>query len=184
MKTKILPNGNIKVWFSREAEFKIISKNEPLIDTLIEASVIEKKYSKILVEEIRKAELDDMHGVLLHIDDILQDQMDKMKISDLDLIFNEFNSTFSTNFKYHKNSNGLISVLFGQFDNYQEFRSNYFCSFLLKLFAFKINIIATEDLNPELKGISEFLKAFAALQMKTYLEVSSTMKFAGVIRTQ
>lgn len=184
MKTKQLPNGNTKVWFDREEEFKIIGKNEPLIDTLIEANLLERQYSRTLVEEIQSQGHDDIHGVLLNIDDMLQDQMDKMKTSELDLIFSEFNSTFSTNFKYHRNSNGLISVLFGQFNNYQEFRNNYFCSFLLKLFAFKINIIATVDLNPELKGISEFLKAFAALQIKTYLETSSTMKFAGVIRTQ
>ena len=184
MKTKTLPNGNTKVWFDREEEFKIINKTEPLIDTLIEANLLERQYSQILVEEIQLAGYDDMHGVLLHIDDILEDHMDKMKISELDLIFSEFNSIFSTSFKYHRNSNGLISIIFGQFNNYQEFRNNYFCSFLLKLFAYKINIIATEDLNSELKGISEFITIYAGKQMKTYLEASSTMKFAGVIRTQ
>jgi hypothetical protein len=182
MKTKTLADGNTKVWFDQEEEFKIIGKNEPLIDTLIEANLLEKQYSQTLVEEIREAGHDEIHGVLIHIDDILEDQMDKLKISDLDLIISEFNSIFSTSFKYHRNSNGLISVLFGQFNNYQEFRCNYFYSFLLKLFAFKINIIGTEEINPELKGISEFLTIYAGEQMKTYMEASNSLKFARVIR--
>jgi hypothetical protein len=182
MKTKKLADGNTKVWFDREEEFKIIGKNKPLIDTLIEANLLERQYSKTLVEEIQLAGYDNMHGVLLHIDDILEDQMDNLKISELDIVFSEFNSAFSTNFKYHKNSNGLISIIFGQFDNYEEFRNNYFCSFLLKLFAFKIDLKGTEEQNPELKGLSEFITIYAALQMKTYLEASRTMKFARVIR--
>lgn len=182
MKKKTLADGNTKVWFEREEEFKIISKSEPLIDTLIEANLLEKRYSQTLVEEIQSQGHDDIHGVLLHIDEILQDQMDNMKISELDLILSEFNSTFSTSFKYYKNSNGLISITFGQFDNYQEFRNNYFCSFILKLFAFKIDIMRTEKLNPELKGISEFLTIYAGEQMNIYLEASRTLEFARVIR--
>jgi hypothetical protein len=182
MKTKTLANGNTKVWFDREEEFKIIGKSEPLIDTLIEANLLERQYSQTLVEEVQKAGHDDIHGVFLHIDDILEEQMDKLKISELDTIFSEFNSTFSTNFKYHKNSNGLISIIFGQFNNYEEFQCNYFCSFLLKLFAFKIDLNGTEEQNPELKGISEFITIYAGEQMKIYLEASSTMKFARVIR--
>jgi len=182
MKTKTLADGNTKVWFDREEEFKIISKTEPLIDTLIEASLLERQYSQTLVDEIGEAGHDDIHGVLLHIDTILEDQMSMMKISELDLIFSEFNSIFSTSFKYHRNSNGLISIIFGQFDNYQEFCNNYFCSFILKLFAFKIDLNETEEQNPELKGISEFLTAFAALQMKTFMEASRNKEFARVIR--
>ena len=182
MKTKTLADGNTKVWFDREEEFKIISKTEPLIDTLIDASLLERQYSQTLVEEVQKAGYDDIHGVLLHIDTILEDQMSMMKISELDLIFADFNSTFSSNLKYHKNSNGLISVIFGQFDDYQEFRKNYFCSFLLKLFAFKIDLKETEEQNPELKSISEFLTAFAALQMKTFMDASRNKEFARVIR--
>jgi hypothetical protein len=182
MNTKILADGNSKVWFDREEEFKIINKTEPLIDTLIEASLLERQHSQTLVDEIREAGHDDIHGVLLHIDSILEDQMSMMKTSELDLIISEFNSIFSTSFKYHRNSNGLISIIFGQFNNYQEFRCNYFCSFILKLFAFKIDLELTEEQNPELKGISEFLTAFAALQMNTYLEASNTLKFARVIR--
>ncbi len=181
MKTKTLPNGNTKVWFDKEAEFKIINKSEPLIDTLIEASVMEKKYSKILVEEIQKAGLDDIHGVLLELDDMLQTQMDKLKISELDMAFNSFNSIFNTTYKYHVNSNGLISIIFGQFDNYEEFRRNYFCSFLLKLFVCKIDIKGSEEENSELKGLTDFISKFAPEYMKIYLKASKTTKFGWVI---
>ena len=51
MKTKQLPNGNTKVWFDREDEFTIVGKNEPLIDTIIDANLLQRKYNKILVEE-------------------------------------------------------------------------------------------------------------------------------------
>ncbi|HEY5125526.1 MAG TPA: hypothetical protein VIK14_17495 [Ignavibacteria bacterium] len=181
MKTKTLANGSTKVWNDNEAEFKIINKSEPLIDTLIEASLIEKKYSKILVEEIRKAGLDDMHGILLELDDMFQTQMDSMETSELDFIFNEFNSVFAASFKYHKNANGLISILFGQFDNYQEFRRNYFCTFILKMFAGEIDIAKSEKENPELKGLTEFIAKFAPEYMKIYLEKSRDMNFAWVI---
>jgi hypothetical protein len=181
MKTKTLPNGNTKVWFSREAEFKIISKNEPLIDTLIEASVIEKKYSKILVEEIRKAGLDDMHGILLELDEMFQTQMDTIRTSKLDMIFAEFNSIFNTTHKYHVNSNGLISIIFGQFDNYLEFRRNYFCTFILKMYGCKIDIKGSEEKNPELRGLIAFVETYAPEYMKIYLETSNAMNFAWVI---
>jgi hypothetical protein len=181
MKTKTLPNGNTKVWFDQEAEFKIISKKEPLIDNLIEASVIEKKYSKILVEEIRKAGLDDMHGILLELDEMFQTQMDTMGVSKLDMIFADFNSIFNTTYKYHVNSNGLISIILGQFDNYQEFRRNYFCTFLLKLFACRIDIIGSEEENPALRGLTDFVKTFAPEYMKIFIKTSHVMKFAWVI---
>ncbi|MDO9580504.1 MAG: hypothetical protein Q7J06_08050, partial [Bacteroidales bacterium] len=87
MKTKTIENGNIKVWCDNQEEFIIAGKNEPLIDTIIDANLLQKKYSKILVEEIRKEGHDDIHGVLLDIDDMLQTQMDSMETSELDLIF-------------------------------------------------------------------------------------------------
>ena len=181
MKTKTLANGNTKVWYEREHEFKIISKSEPLIDTLIEASVIEKKYSKILVEEIRNAGHDDIHGVLLDIDDMLQNQIDKMETIKLDLIIQEFNSIFNTTYTYHVNSNGLISIIFGQFDNYEGFRRNNFCTFILKMFAGKIGIVKSEEENQELKGLIKFVATYAPEYMKIYLDTSRTMKFAWVI---
>ena len=180
MKTKTLANGNTKVWYDKEEDFKIIGKNEPLIDTLIEANLLEKKYNKILVEEIRKAGLDDIHGVLLELDEMFQTQMDTMEVSKLDMIFAEFNSIFNTTYKYHVNSNGLISIIFGQFDNYTEFRRNYFCTFILKMYVCKIDIKGREEKTPELKGLTKFVETYDD-DMKLYLETSRTMKFAWVI---
>ncbi|MGD0341801.1 MAG: hypothetical protein ABSA76_08870 [Bacteroidales bacterium] len=181
MKTKILTNGNTKIWFENESEFTIINKTEPLIDTLIEASVIEKKYSRMLVDEIKKTDLDVIHGVLLGVDDMLQNQMDRMEVSKLDESLNEFNSIFQTTYMYHKNSNGLISIIFGQFENYHEFRRNYFCSFLLKLFACKIDVKRSEEKTPALRGLTDFISKFAPEYMKIYLETSIAMKFTRVI---
>jgi hypothetical protein len=181
MKTKTLPNGNTKVWFDREEEFKIIIKPGNLLDTLIDASILEKKYSRILVDEINQNGLDDIHGVLLGIDGILQSKMDEMEATRLDEIFREFNTIFNTNYNYHKNSNGLISIIFGQFDTYLEFRRNYFMSFLIKLFACKIDIIRCEEETPSLKGLTKFIKTYAAQYMKIYMEASRNMNFAHVI---
>jgi hypothetical protein len=182
MKTKTLPNGNTKVWFDREEEFKIIFKPGNLLDTLIDASLLEKKYSRILVDEIKQDGLDDIHGVLLGIDGILQSKMDEMEATRLDGIFREFNTIFNTNYNYHKNSNGLISIIFGQFDTYLEFRRNYFMSFLIKLFACKIDIIRCEEETPSLKGLTKFIERYAAQQMETYMDVCRTIKYAHVIR--
>lgn len=181
MKTKTLANGNTKVWFDKEEDFKTIGKNEPLIDTLIEVNLLEKQYSKILVEEIRKAGLDDIHGVLLELDEMFQTQMDTMEVSKLDMIFAEFNSIFNTTYRYHVNNNGLISIIFGQFENYQEFRRNYFCTFILKMYVCKIDIKGSEEENPELKGLIAFLETYAPEYMKIYLETSKRMKFSWVI---
>ncbi|MGD0581485.1 MAG: hypothetical protein ABR974_00915 [Bacteroidales bacterium] len=181
MNTKTLVNGNTMVWFSREKKFKIISKSEPLIDTLIEANLLEKQYSKILVEEIRKAGLDDMHGILLELDEMFQTQMDSMETRNLDEVFNEFNSIFHTNYKYQKSSNGLISITLTHFGIYQEFVKDYFGSFILKLFACKIDIIKSEEENHEFQGLTEFILKFAPEEMKLYLETKKDMKFPWVI---
>ena len=71
MKTRTIENGNIKVWHDNEEEFIIVNKNEPLIDTIIDANLLQRKYSKMLVEEVRAAGLNDVHGLFLEIDDSL-----------------------------------------------------------------------------------------------------------------
>ena len=119
MKTTVLANGNTKVWHDHEEEFIIVNKNEPLVDTIIDANLLQKKYSKMLVEEIRVAGLDDIHGVFINIDDSLDTQLDRLNINELDLTFDSFNSLFQTKFKYHKNTNGLISIIFSDFNDYQ-----------------------------------------------------------------
>jgi hypothetical protein len=184
MKTKTIENGKIKVWFDKEEEFTIVGKNEPLIDTLIDANLLQKKYSKMLVEEIRKAGLDDFHGVFIDINDSLDTQLDRMNINELDLIFDSFNSVFPTKFKYHINSNGLVSLIFANFDDYQEFKNNYFGTFFLKLYAFKIYIGKTEEKNKTIKGLPDFLSKFAYEYLRKYLEVSREKKFSGVIRVK
>ena len=138
----------------------------------------------MLVEKVRTTGLERIHGVFIDIDDSLETQLDKLNISELDLIFNEFNSIFQSNFKYHKNSNGLISIIFGEFKDYQEFLQDYFSAFLIKLFAFKIEIIATEEQNDSIKGLSGFISKFSDDYLKIYLETSRKMKFKGIIRVE
>jgi hypothetical protein len=161
MKTKPIESGNIKVWFDREEEFTIVGKNEPLIDTLIDANLLTQKYSEIFVKEVMNAGLDHVHGVQIAIDDMLQSQMDKMEVSKLDMIFDEFNLLFKTHLKYHRSSNGLVSIMFGEFNDYQEFLQDYFGAFLLKLFAFRVDIIKSEEKDETIKGISAFISKFA-----------------------
>jgi hypothetical protein len=48
----------------------------------------------ILVGEIKKAGLDDIHNAFIELDDTLQSQINKMGISKSDEVFNEFNSIF------------------------------------------------------------------------------------------
>jgi hypothetical protein len=181
MKTKTIENGKIKVWYDNEEEFIIVGKNEPLYNTLIDANLLEKKYSKILLEDIKKAGLDDIHGVFIDIDNSLQSNLDNLRVNELDEIFSSFNSVFSTNYKYLKNSNGLISILFGKFDNYQEFVKNYFCTFLLKMFDCKIDILKSEEKDETMKGLTNFISNFADDYLKKYLETSKTMDFPWVI---
>lgn len=184
MKTKTIENGNIKVWHDHEEEFVIINKNEPLIDTLIDANLRQKKYSKILVEEVRDAGLDSIHGVFIDVDDSLETQLDKLTINESDLIFNAFNSIFNTTFKYRMNSNGLLSIVIGEFADYQDFKRKYFGTFLLKLFAFKVDIIKSEEKDETLRGLSDFRSKFADDYLRIYLETSRTMKFKDIIRVK
>ena len=184
MKTKTIDNGNIKVWFNREEEFIIVNKNEPLIDTIIDANLLQVKYSKMLVDEVRAAGLDDVHGLFLEIDDSLEDQLDKLKVSELDKILDEFNLRFNTTYKYRMNSNGLISIVIGEFKNYQEFMRMYFGTFLLKLFAFKVDILLSEEKNETIRGLSGFLSKFADDYLQKYLETSRNLKFKSIIRVK
>jgi hypothetical protein len=181
MKTKTLTNGNTKVWYDNEDEFIIVNKNQPLFDTIIDANLFQRKFSRMLLKEISEAGLNDIHDVFIDLDDSLQFQMDKTEESALNESLNRFNLIFHTTFKYHKNSNGRISIIFGQFENYQEFRRNYFCSFLYKLFACKIDIKRSEEKTPTLQGLTDFISIYAPECVKTFLEASRTMKFPWVI---
>jgi hypothetical protein len=125
-----------------------------------------------------------IHGVFIDIDDSFQNHLDKLNNKELDDVFNSFNSIFHSEFKYHKNSNGLISIVLREFENYEDFKRNYFGAFLIKLFAFKIDIIATEDKNDSIRGLSGFLSKFADDYLKIYLETSRKRKFKGIIRTE
>ncbi len=184
MKTRKIANGSTKVWFDREEEFTIVGKNEPLIDTLIDANLLSRKYSEILVKEVMIAGLDHIHGVQIAIDDSLQDQLDKMEASKLDMIFSEFNQLFKTHLKYHRSSNGLVSIMFGEFKEYKEFLQYYFGAILLKLYAFKVDIIKTEEQNDSIKGLSDFISKFAEDYLKIYLRVIKKRKFNGIIRIE
>ncbi len=184
MKTKPLVNGDTLVWYGREEEFLTVKKNQPLYDTIIDANLLEKKYSRILVDEIQMAGLDEIHGVLLDIDDMLQSQIDTMKVNELDLVFNQFNDIFHTDYKYYRSSDGLVSITLTHFENYPEFVKDYFGAFILKLFACKIDIIKSEEGNHELQGLTEFISKFAPEYMKIYLETSRNNKFAWVIQIE
>ena len=107
-----------------------------------------------------------------------------MKLTELDKIFDSFNSIFQTTYKYHVNENGLISILFGRFENYQDFVRNYFGTFLLKLFAFKVDLLLSEEKDDNIKGLSDFITRFAEAYFKTYLDTSEKLKFAEIIRVK
>jgi hypothetical protein len=181
LKTKVLKNGNIKVWWDREEEFTIVGKGEPLYDSLIDANLTVKKHSRKLVKEINKAGLENIHGVFIRIDEIYETQLDKLETKELDRIFDDFNSIFKTSLRYHLNENGLVSIIFGKFDDYQEFVKNYFATFLLKIFAFKVNITLSEEGDNMFKGLSDFIARFADDYLTKYLETSKVMKFEGLI---
>jgi hypothetical protein len=182
MKTKKIANGNIKVWYDHEEEFVIINKNELLFDTIIDANLLQRKYSKILLESVESYGSNDIHKVFIDIDDSFQNSLDYLNIIELDLIFDEFNSRFKPTYRFHLNDNGKISIMFGRFDNFQEFMSNYFGTFLLKLFACRINITLSEEKNETIRGLSGFISKFADDYYKIYLETSKSMKFKGIIR--
>jgi hypothetical protein len=182
LKTKVLKNGNIKVWWDKEEKCNIVSKNDPLYDTLIDVNLNVKKYSRILVKEIKDAGLDKIHGKLIECDNSLEDRLDKLPRDELDTILMNFNSTFNTNYGYHINDNGLVSIVFGKFDTYEDFKRNYFGTFLLEMFAFKVNILLSEEKDETIKGLSGFISRFADDYLKTYLEASRTLKFDNIIR--
>jgi hypothetical protein len=184
MKRKQLKNDKIKVWFDREEEFTIVGKNEPLIDTIIDANLLSKRYSEILIKEVMDAGMEDIHGIQIAIDDSLQNQFDNLTINELNRIFDEFNSIFRTHLKFHKNSNGLISIIFGEFKDYQEFIQDYFGSFLLKMYAFKVNIIKSEEKDKTIRGLSGFISKFADDYLKIYLATSREKKFSGIIHVK
>lgn len=184
MKTKQLPNGNIKVWFTREEEFKIINKNAPLIDTVIDSSLKEKKFGKFLVSEIQNAGYDDIHGVFIDLDDTMNTYVDTYDIQELEYNTESFNTIFSTNYKFHKNSNGKISIILKEFETYDEFRRDYFLTFFLKLFIGQIDLELSVVENPEYHGLTDFLNRFVPENYSLYLETSKAKDFSWVIKNQ
>ena len=68
--------------------------------------------------------------------------------------------------------------------DYQDFLQDYFVAFLIKLFAFKVDIIATEEKNDSIKGLSGFISRFADEYMNIYLEISRKRKFDGIIQVK
>jgi hypothetical protein len=126
--------------------------------------------------------MDEIHGKLIEIDNSFEDRLDKLPKDELDTIFNDFNSIFNTNYGYHANNNGLISIIFGKFETYEEFKRNYFGTFLLEMFAFKVNIESSEVKNEAIKGLSDFISRFAEHYLKIYLEASRTLKFDNIIK--
>jgi hypothetical protein len=101
---------------------------------------------------------------------------------------NAYDAGNKIHYGYHANDNGLISVIFGKFDTYEDFKRNYFGTFLLEMYAFKINILLSEEQDNTLKGLSDFISKFANDYFKTYVEISKKLKFDGcnsfkIIRT-
>jgi hypothetical protein len=180
MKTKVLKNGNIKVWWDKEEEFTIVGKNEPLYDTLIDGNVLVKEFANTLLKNIRDAGFDDIHGVFIDIDDSFEGQVERMDKDEFERTLKKFNSFFNVGLKYHSNDNGHNVLLFTNLDSYQNFVRNYFSTFLFKMFALKINIKSRETKHKEISGLSGFISKFANDHFKTYMEVSRTLKFDNV----
>lgn len=182
MKTKAIGNGDIKVWFDDEADFMIIRKGEPLYDTLIDGNLLTKKYTKILVNNIKEAGFDTIHGVFIEIDDLYQDRLESLPKGELDEILDSLYSHFGINYNYFEDDNGHIHLLFGKFDDYGEFVKNYFGTFLLKMFAFKVNIFLSEKNDAVLVGLSDLIKKFVPEYFKKYLDLSKRMQFDNLIQ--
>ena len=177
MKTKTLKNGNIKVWYDREDDFIIIRKGEPMYDTLIDGNLLTKKYARILDKEIKGAGFDAVHGVFIDIYDLYQDHLENLPKEELDEILDSFYSLFGANYKYFEEENGLVHLMFGKFDNYEEYVKSYFCACLLKMFAFKVDILESENKNAAIAGLSNLLERFVPEYFKIYQETSKKMKF-------
>lgn len=92
-----------------------------------------------------------------------------------------FYSYFGANYNYTDDENGHIHLLFGKFDNYEEFVKNYFGTFLLKMFAFKVDIVQSEANNEIFVGLSDFLARFVPEYLKTYSQISKELGFKRTI---
>ena len=79
------------------------------------------------------------------------------------------------------NGNGLVGIIFGKFDDYQEFAKYYFAAFLLKIFACKVNISLSEEKDNMFKGLSDFNARFVPVFFQTYQETSKKFEFVGLI---
>jgi hypothetical protein len=143
--------------------------------------LLQRKYCEILLEEVDKSSSNDIHKVFIDIDDSFQNSLDDLNIRELDNIFDEFNTRFNTTFRFHLDDYGQVIIIFGRFDNFEEFMKNYFGTFLLRLFVCKIDILKSEEKNEIIKGLSDFISTFVADYLKIYLDVTKEKKFDGVI---
>ncbi|HOU02448.1 MAG TPA: hypothetical protein PLL94_10795 [Bacteroidales bacterium] len=182
MKTRTLKNGNIKVWYDGEDDFMIIRKGEPLYDTLIDGNLLTKKYSRILVKNIKEAGFDPIHGVFIEIDDTYQDRLESLPKEEIDEMLDSFYSHFGINYNYIEDENEHIRLLFGKFEDYEEFVKSYFGTFLLKMVAFKVNIFLSEKNDAVLVGLSDLIKKFVPEYFKKYLDLSKRMQFDNLIQ--
>lgn len=181
MKTKQLKNKDIKVWYDSEDDFMIIRKGEPLYDTLIDGNLLTKKYTRILVKNIKEAGFDEIHGLFIEIDDVYQDRLESLPKKEIDEVLDSFYSHFRINYNYFEDNNGNIRLLFGKFDDYEEFVKSYFGTFLLKMFAFKVDILRSEKNNKGLAGLSDFLVRFIPQYFPVYSRISKDLGFKGVV---
>jgi hypothetical protein len=177
MNTKRLPNGDIKVWFDMEEDFIIINKDEPLIDSVINIKLTQKKNEETFMAEIKTEGFEGIYLLLRIFVSNLQKQIDALDLSELDLIIMEFNSIFSTDFGCINNPNGGYYVMGPQFDSYKEFRRSCFCSFLLRFYICRVNLLRNAADNPIIKVLNDFVMAKENDCMKIYLELCYTRKF-------
>jgi hypothetical protein len=79
------------------------------------------------------------------------------------------------------NDKGLKSLLFTELDSYQDFVNNYFSTFLFNIFAYRVNILLSEEKDKTLDGLSDFISRFVPEYFKTYQETTKKMKFNSII---
>jgi hypothetical protein len=139
---------------------------------VIDGNLLTKKYLKILVKNIKEAGFDTVHGAFLEVDDAYQDRFESLPKEEIDEILDSFYSLFRINYQYIEDERGSIHLLFGKFDDYGEFVKNYFGTFLLKMFSFKVNIMQSEANNERLVVLSNFIEKFVPEYFKIYQEIS------------
>lgn len=133
------------------------------------------------MEEIKDAGFNDIFGEFIRVDDSYESLFEVLPKVEVDEILNSFNSLFKTNLKYQDSEAGLISILFERFGDYEDYKRDYFATFFLKIFAFEINILASEAKTKNIKGLSDFVSRFAPEDFKTYQEISKKLNFTNII---